>query len=132
MLSPKELAKRVLKADGAFQWVVVLSSRGETLAHEYSEGYAERIPVAKDTRERLGVVDAVFLEAAMNAEKWYGKMEFILLAYRKAKVMLTYVQESEAYIAVKIPRSAMAEHLFPKLKSALGKKAPRRLRRSQV
>ncbi|MBI3840689.1 MAG: hypothetical protein HY297_01835 [Thaumarchaeota archaeon] len=121
MKNPESVAKKILERDPAFQWVVVLDAHGDTIAHVYSESYKDRIKVAKQTQERLGAVDTVFLAAAAGAEKWYGKMEFILLAYNKAKVMLMYSEKHDAYFAAKIPRSSMAEHLYPKVCSILGR-----------
>ncbi len=117
--NPESLARRILNRDAALQWVTVLNGKGDTLAHVYSESYTKRVRMAQQTRERLGVVDTVFLGAATKAERWYGKMEFILLAYRKAKVMLIFSERYGLYFAVKIPRSAMAEHLYPKVRPIL-------------
>jgi len=123
--NPESLAKRVLSRDPAFQWVTVLDGKGDTLAHAYAESYTKRVKISQQTKERLGVVDTVFLGAATKAEKWYGKMDFILLAYKRAKVMLIFSEGYGLYFAVKIPRFAMAEHLYPKIKPILaGAKKP--------
>ncbi len=121
MQDAASLGREILAVDPAFLWVVILNEKGETLAHVYSEKYTARIRLGKQTRERLGALDTVFLEATSQAEKWYGKMDFILLAYGKAKVMLTYSKRHGVYLAAKIPRSAMAEHLYPKVKPVLSR-----------
>jgi hypothetical protein len=117
----ESLGREVLAVDPAFQWVVVLNEEGETLAHVYSEKFTARMRLGRQTKERLGAVDTVFLEAASQAEKWYGRMDFILLAYRKAKVMLMYSKRHGVYLAARIPRSAVAEHLDLKLKRAFNR-----------
>ena len=114
------LARKIIALDPAFHWVVLLDEAGGVLAQVYSESYTERTPVSKATQERLGAVDAVFLSAAAKAEKWYGQMEFILLAYRDAKVMLVYGKRDKLYLVAKVPRSTLAEHLFAKVSSVLG------------
>ena len=115
------MGREILGADPAILWVVVLNEKGDTLAHVYSDRYTLRMKLGKQTRERLGALDTVFLQAGSQAEKWYGRMDFILLAYRNAKVMLMHSRKHGVYLAAKIPRSAMAEHLYPKVKAALSK-----------
>jgi hypothetical protein len=111
----------VLAIDPAFQWVVVLNEKGETLAHVYSDEFTARKKVGKGTEERLGAVDTVLLKAASQAEKWYGSMNFILLAYRKTKVMLMHSKRRGVYLAARIPASAAAERLYLKVKPVLDK-----------
>lgn len=113
------MGREILAVDPAFLWVVILNEKGETLSHVYSEKYTVRMRLGKQTKERLGAVDTVFLEAASQAERWYGKMDFILLAYGKAKVMLMYSKRQGVYLAARISRSAMAEHLYAKVRPVL-------------
>ncbi len=124
MQTPEALGKEVLAADPSFLWVVVLNQKGETLSHAFSEKYEARVRIENQTRERLGVLDTVFLEATAQAERWYGKIDFILLAYKRAKIMLMYSKKHEVYLAARIPRSAMAEHLYPKVEHMLNKRKP--------
>ncbi len=112
--------------DPAFQWVVVLDGRGQTLVTVYSERYTKRRKLEEQTKERLGALDTVFLEATAQAEKWYGKTNFILIAYKKAKILLTYSGVHDVYLAVRVSPSALAEHLFPKVELAL-KRSKRKL-----
>ncbi len=119
MRNPDSIAKKVLGSDPTLLWVVILNEKGETLAHVYSDSNATKVKLGKKTKERLGALDTIFLEASTRAEKWYGSMDFILLAYRKAKIMLMFSKKRGVYLATKIPRSAMAEHLYPKVRHVL-------------
>ncbi|MBI3859702.1 MAG: hypothetical protein HY296_05620 [Thaumarchaeota archaeon] len=119
MLKPEALAKAVMESDDAFAWVMVLDERGEALAHVYSQYKGGGVKIREKTKERLGALDAIFLQSFSQAEKWYGAMEFILLAYGRTKILLMYSKRRKIYLAAKISRSAMAELLFRKVRALL-------------
>ena len=114
-----KLARDILESDTAFLWVTIFNTKGVILAQEFAKGYVERFKVEKETRDRLVALDAIFLEAFSQAEKWYGRTDFLLLAYERSKIMLMYNRKRKLHIAAKIPRSAMAECLFPMSESIL-------------
>jgi len=119
MQAPDSLGREIRAADPAFLWLVILNDKGETLARVSSEKYTARMRIRKQTQERLGTIDTVFLGATAQAERWYGRRDFILLAYRRAKVMLMFSEKHGVYLAAKIPRSAMTEHPYPKVRHIL-------------
>jgi hypothetical protein len=122
-LDAEAIGREILATDSAFMWVVVLNEKGETLAHVHSEKRTNpKVKLGKQAKDRLGALDAVLLAGATQAEKWYGKEDFILLAYRRAKVMLMPSKKHGVYLAARIPSSAMAEHLYAEVKSVLGKR----------
>ena len=57
-------------------------------------------------------MDAVLLGAYSQGEKWYGKMDFIALAFDKAKLILIRDRGRKAYIVTRVHRSAAAEYVF--------------------
>lgn len=118
MQSVESLGRKVLAADPTFLWVVVVNDKGETLAQVYSKHIA-KTTLRKQTKERLGTLDTVLLEAFSRAEKWYGRIGFLLLAYKNANVMLMYSRRHGVYLVAKVARSGNAEYLYAKVKPLL-------------
>ena len=108
------MAKEVLDLDPALLWVMVFTTSGEIEAAVYSKQGA-RPGVEEDTRKRLAILDTLFLEAYSQAEKWYGKTDYLLLAYAEAKIMLLRRRDGSSMLAAKLNRSALAEYLVPKI-----------------
>jgi hypothetical protein len=107
----ESLAERVLAADPTILRVLVLSATGEELAHVYSETYSEKARLGGEVETRFGEIDSLTIAMFAQAEKNYGTMEFILLAFKEAKVMLLRNGKLGVYLALRIRRSADAEYL---------------------
>ncbi|MDA4132212.1 MAG: hypothetical protein OK454_03690 [Thaumarchaeota archaeon] len=120
-MDAEALGKKILAVDPAFLWVVVLNAKGEALARVYSEKYVSRDRLREQTKAKFGILDAIFLGAASQAEEWYGKMDFILLSYQETKMMLMYNKKHELHFATKIALSANAEDLYLKVKPVLSR-----------
>ncbi len=121
MEDPKAIAKKVLKSDPSIEWVTVMSDKGEWLAQVRSGNYLPGPDVPKDAIARLGALDSVVLAAFSQAEGWYGKMDYVLLAHDWAQIVLMRDGTRRLIIAAKTQRSQNAEYLFAKVKSALRK-----------
>jgi hypothetical protein len=117
--NPEQLGAEVLAADRSFLRVLVLDKTGGELAHVYSRNYPPKARLGKETEEKYGFIDILFLETFAQEEKSYGKMNFILLVFETAKVMLMQSRKEGVYLAARIPRAANAEYLFTKVKPIL-------------
>jgi hypothetical protein len=115
----ERFAKKVLACDGSIEWVTVISKKGEKLAHVRSRLYPPGPVVSDNTIARLAALDSVALPAFGQAEKWYGRMDYVLLAHEKGQIILTRGRSGGLIIAAKTQRSQNAEYIFAKVKSAL-------------
>ena len=108
-----------MAADPIILRVLILDKMGNELAHVYSEAYPPKARLGKETEEEYGRIDTLFIEAFSQEEKSYGKMDFILIAYETTKVMLMPSRKNDAFVAVRIPRSANVEYLSNKVKQII-------------
>lgn len=121
MEDPKTIARKVLKCDPSLEWVTVMNDKGEWQAQVRSGNYLPGPNISNDVIERLGALDSVTLGAFSQAEKWYGKMDYVLVAHDLAQIILIHDETRKLIFAAKTQRSQNAEYLFGKLRSALGK-----------
>jgi hypothetical protein len=117
---PKKLASTILECDESLEWVTVANDRGEPLSNVRSPRFKLVAGVDRDTKIRLGVLDAVTLRAYSRTEGWYGTLQYALLAYDKALVLLVRDRKHKLLFAIKTQRSQNPEYLFAKVKEALG------------
>lgn len=113
------LGRRILESHPDIAWVTVLDENGETLFHGQGRGHPPMAKIGKETRARLGFIDAVFLKAFTQGEKWYGKMDFVVLAFRTTKVMLMRDRRRNLYLAMRMPRSGNATYLHHRIEAVL-------------
>ena len=118
-MNAESLAKKLLASDQAILRVLVLGKTGEELAHVYSKAYPKRDRLGTETEKKFGELDTVTLAMFKQAESRYGTADFILLAFKNAKVMLMRSEKQGFYLAVRILRSANAEYLHTKLEPIL-------------
>jgi len=116
---PERVAKKVLGCDASIEWVSVINKKGEKLAHAKSRLFPPGPVVPDKTIGRLAALDSVTLAAFSQAEKWYGGMDYILLAHEKAQIILVRGIPGGLIIAAKTRRSDSAEYIFAKMKAAL-------------
>ena len=119
MEDPKALAEKVLKSDASLEWVTVMNDKGKTLSHIQSPNFLPGPRVDSETIERLGTIDSVMLGAFSQAEAWYGRMDYALLAHEFALIILIRDGTRRLLYALKAQRSQDAEYLFGKVKAAL-------------
>jgi hypothetical protein len=105
------LAEKILAADPAILRVLVLDAEGNRLAHVYSERYPEKKRLAERAEKRLAQIDSLTVSMFAQAEKSYGPLSFVLIAFKEAKVMLMRNMKLGVYVALRLPRSANAEYL---------------------
>lgn len=121
MANSETLAREILDCDDALMWVVVLNEKGETTSSAASQDYAPAFKIKDETRKRLGFLDAVVLGGYSKGERWYGRLDFITLAFGRAKLVLMHDKGRKAYIVTRVHRSAAAEYVFSRIDSALRK-----------
>jgi|GEM_PF-819983 len=109
------LAEKLLATDPTILRVLVLDKQGQEIAHVYSEAYPEKARLGTEAEKKFGNIDTLTLQMFEQAEKKYGTMNFILLAFRDAKVILIQNKKHGFYLALRILRSANAEYLCSKL-----------------
>jgi len=120
-MDAKSLAKKLLAADPAILRVLILDKKGEALAHVYSETYPKKARLGSETEQKLGAKDMLTFAMFEQAEGNYGTIDFILLAFKDAKVMLMRNEKQGFNVAARILRSANAEYLHTKLDPILNK-----------
>ena len=118
MEGPERVAKKVFACDSSVEWVTVVSKKGEKLAYARSRKCPPDPVIPKGTLGRLAALDSVALAAFGQAEKWYGRMDYILLAHERGQIILVR-GSGGLIIAAKTRRSQNAEYLFARLRTAL-------------
>jgi len=121
MTSPEEIATRILKCDHSLEWVTVMTSSGNPLAHVQSPNFRPGPKVDEETLARLGALDSVTLGAFRRAEAWYGSMHYAVVAHESAQIVLIRDAKRKLLLAVKTQRSQNPEYLFGKIKATLKK-----------
>jgi hypothetical protein len=99
--------------------VLIIDKQGGELAHLYSNKYLEKARLGIETEAKVARLDSVALGMFQQQEKYYGSMDFILLAYKEAKVMLMYSKKHGVFLAARILRSANAEYLHTRIEPIL-------------
>jgi hypothetical protein len=118
-VDPEFLGKKILAVDPAILRVFVLDQQGGELAHVYSETYPEKERVDAEAETKFARLDSISLGMFQQQEKFYGAMDFILLAYKEAKLMLMYSEKHGVHLAARIICSANAEYLHTKVRAIL-------------
>ena len=121
MAGPEEIAALILKCDRSLEWVTVMNSKGDSLAHVQSPNFLPGPKVDEATIARLGALDSVTLGAFRKAEAWYGSMHYAVVAHETAQIILISDAKRKLLFAVKTQRSQNPEYLFGKIKAALKK-----------
>ena len=120
MANSETLAREILDCDDALMWVVVLNEKGDDVERSFPR-LCPAFKIKDETRKRLGFLDAVVLGGYSKGERWYGRLDFITLAFGRAKLVLMHDKGRKAYIVTRVHRSAAAEYVFSKIDSALRK-----------
>ena len=118
-LDAESLGKKLLSADPAILRVFVLDRAGRELAHVYSEAYPKEERLGRESEIRLESLDIAALEMFKQAEQDHGPLDFILLVFKDAKVMLMQSKAQGLYLAIRILPSANAESLRTRLEPIL-------------
>ena len=119
MEDPQRIAEKVLACEASIEWVSVINKKGEKLAHAKSRLYPPGPVIPDKTIGRLAALDTVTLAAFSQAEKWYGGMDYILLAHERAQIILVRGVTGGLIIATKTRRSQNAEYIFAEIRAAL-------------
>ena len=120
----QRIAKKVLGCDPCIEWVTVISKKGQELAHVKSRLFPAGPVISHTTIGRLDALDSVALAAFSQAEKWYGRMGYILLAHERAQIILVRGLSGSLIIAAKTARSQNAEYVFGRITVALASHGP--------
>ncbi len=115
-MDAESLAKKILAADPAILRVLVIDEQGGEVAHVDSEAYGKKDRLGMEEEKKVARLDSLAIGMFQQEEKVYGAMDFILLAFKESKVMLTYSQKHGVYLALRILRSANAEYLHTKIR----------------
>jgi len=119
-LSAESLSRKILSADAAILRVLIIDEEGKELAHVYSKELPKRARLGKKAEEMVAGRDVLALGMFQQEEEsLYGSMDFILLAYKKTKVMLMYSKKHRVYLAARILRSGNVEYLHTKIEQVL-------------
>lgn len=118
-LDAESLGREVLSADPAILRVLVLDKQGDVLARVYSEEYPQKARLGKDAEEKVARLDILTIQMFQQVESIHGSIDFILLAYKGAKVMLMHSKKHGVFLAARILRSANAEYLHAKVEPIL-------------
>jgi len=121
MANPEEIARRILKCDPSLEWVTVMTSKGDSLAHAQSPNFLPGPKVDSETIARLGALDSVTLGAFRRAEAWYGSMHYAVVAHESAQIILIRDARRKLLFAAKTQRSQNPEYLFGKIRAAVKK-----------
>lgn len=121
MTNYEKMANRVLKCDRSLEWVTVMTTKGDSLAHVQSPNFLPGPKVDSETIARLGALDSVTLGAFRRAEAWYGSMHYAVVAHESAQIILIRDAKRKLLFAVKTQRSQNPEYLFGKIRVALKK-----------
>jgi hypothetical protein len=119
MAGPEEIAARILKCDRSLEWVTVMTTKGDSLAHVQSPNFLPGPKTDDGTVARLGALDSVTLGAFRRAEAWYGSLDYAVVAHQLGQIILIRDAKRKMLFAVKTQRSQNPEYLFTRIKAAL-------------
>ena len=117
-----KIARDVVGADPAILSMIVLDHRGSSrvIAVARSANLPPESRASPALVERFGIAAMVVWGAAEGASQLMGRREFIIGAFKEQLVLLVDLREYEMLLAMRLNRSANAEHVYAKIASLLG------------
>jgi len=117
-----KIAHDVVGADPAIMSLIVLDHRGSTrvIAVARSANLPSDSRASPALVERFGIAATVVWGAAEGAAQLMGRREFIIGAFKDQLVLLVGLREYEMLLAMRLNRSANAEHVYAKVANLLG------------
>lgn len=117
-----KIARDVVGADPAILSMIVLDHRGSSrvIAVARSANLPPESRASPALVERFGIAAMVVWGAAEGASQLMGRREFIIGAFKEQLVLLVDLREYEMLLAIRLNRSANAEHVYAKIASLLG------------
>ncbi len=117
-----KIARDVIRADPAILSMLVLDHHGisRVLAVARSPHLPPESHASPELVEKFGIAAMVVWGAADGASRLMGRREFIIGAFKEQMVLLVDLREYEMLLAIRLNRSANAEHVHAKIASLLG------------
>jgi len=117
-----KIARDVVGADPSILSMIVLDHRGSSrvIAVARSANLPPESHASPALVERFGIAAMVVWGAAEGASQLMGRREFIIGAFKDQLVLLVDLREYEMLLAIRLNRSANAEHVYAKVANLLG------------
>lgn len=109
-----------MDADAAILAAVVVDSDGKPLAVARSADLPQDQYLDDSLLAKFGLVITVFWATAEGPEQAIGRREYVLGAYRDQVILIAGMPEFGLVLALRLSRSANAEHVYSKLSNLLG------------